>query len=135
MGFFKNLIKGKFKKIGSNLANNISKGKIISGSGFDKIINTAASAYTGGALTAIGAALPDNIGTALLGGGKPRKQDVPLVKQAVQQQVKQGTISPVEAKKLTIDLGLDEPTDEKDNTIVYVIIGAVALWFFTKKRK
>lgn len=53
MGFFKNLIKGDFKKIGQNFSKNLSEGKVIKGSGFDGIINKAADTFSGGALSDI----------------------------------------------------------------------------------
>ena len=48
MGFFSNLFEGDFKSIYNNAVNNWEKGQIVSGTGFDSVINGAMNAITGG---------------------------------------------------------------------------------------
>lgn len=142
MGFFKNLIKGDFKKIGRNFANNISKGKIVSGTGIDGIINTAASVYTGGALTAAGAVIPDNIGEALIKRKNTRAQTVKPSKQVPQTAVLppvgttsyRTTAQPSQTTS-TNSGGIDVNGDGKDDTLNMLLLAGAAFLAFKLLKK
>lgn len=146
MGFFKNLFKGKFKKIGQNAIKNISNGQLIKGGGFlGDLVNKGVNKVTGGGL--------DKIASMNLGGiggsgsapnsflSQPRVDHYAPSPQTKIAQVRQlestKQISKAEAERLVIQIGnesTDEPKDNKSNTMLYVLGGAVLLYFLSKKK-
>ena len=164
MGFFKNLFKGDFKKIGKNFVNNLSEGRLVKGTGIDGIINGAANAASGGALLTVGAVLPDRIGDGIF---KEDPQTGKVVKWTVPDSMnnpnvlnignKMGWVDKpsepisssnpvildpvlITAKKEAKEQGksfIDVNNDGKDDTTtILVVVGiAVAGWLFIKKRK
>lgn len=164
MGFFKNLFKGDFKKIGRNFANNLSEGRLIKGSGFDGVINGAANAASGGALQKVGDIIPDRIGDAIFKRPDPktgvvvehRFPDPANQPNLIQVGNKMGWVenpnkainasNPIEldpvivkAKKDLKDKSsfIDVNNDGKDDTSTIVVVAVLAFagWYFFKKRK
>ena len=151
MGFFKNLIKGDFKKIGKNFANNIAEGRLVKGTGFDSVINTAANVYTGGTLAAAGAVLPDRIGDGLFGATPRHTQAGAIVQNAAiklqkikqaqaqqaQAQAQGGFIPPKQTNSMPTPngKGIDINNDGKDDTLWIGIGAAIVGYLIFKNRK
>lgn len=134
MGFFKNLIQGRFKRIGQNAVKNLSEGKIMKGTGFDSIVNGAANVATGGMLSTVGDAVP----TLDLKAMERAKEQAEKKKALIaQQSTKQAPLSPQnkDNKNEKEDSFFSFFDNSSGVSPMLIIGGGVLLLFILKKRK
>lgn len=134
MGFFKNLIKGKFKKIGKNFTNNLADGKLFKGTGFKALDRlgekgfSIANAKLGGQL--------GNIGR--LAGGRDmetrKAQGFGGFKSSAKNYQKEIAITPLNSSKSAAVAAATVDDDGKSNIVLYALIGLGAFFLIKNKK-